>query len=211
MIIATLFVGIIDFSHSDDLIILGNGTAPIYVSSSDSGRFDFNNDGLADYYVKAHYVGNSNQQYKVDYKIQDACVDGNTFDTAKMKLGFTTRDNPDDRVWLVHDMHVWNLWFKSPKNDENNRIDLVYLPKGKTPVPYPSEDNGEDIIQGTKTHGSFTYDNSIRELGGQSGWEGSIFFNVPHGQYYLWTIHPAQGTVGCDTLAGLGIPITITE
>lgn len=195
----------------DDLVILGKGNSPIYVSNSDSGRFDFSNDGLADYYVKAHYTGNENQQYKVDYKIQDTCVDGNTFSTATMKIGFTTKSVPNERIWLTENMEVKNPWFNSPKNDKNRSIDLVMLPKGSSPTPYPSDGNGDDVIQGSEKQGSFIHKGSIRELDNQSGWEGSIFFNVPSGEYYLWTIHPAEGTVGCDTLAGLGIPIMINE
>ena len=206
-----LSFGMMEYSHGSNLTTLGNGSAPIYVSNNDNGRFDFSNDGLADYYVKAHYTGNQHQQYKVDYKIQDACVDGNTFDTATIKIGFTTLASHNDRIWLVDDIKVWNPWFKSKQNDDNGVIDLVYLPPATTPVPYPSDGNGQDVIQGTKKHGSFTHNDSISELDGQPGWEGTIFFKVPKGEYYLWTIHPADGSVGCETLAGLGIPIRITE
>ena len=38
--------------YAVDLIVLGKGHAPIYVSNTTSTRFDFDNDGTTDYYVK---------------------------------------------------------------------------------------------------------------------------------------------------------------
>jgi hypothetical protein len=194
---------------SADLIILGKGHAPIYVSDKDAGDFDFNNDGLIDYYVKAHFTGNSNQQYKVDYKIVDECVDGSTHEDAKMKLGFSSTDFfPRDRTWFT-DFDAWTPWFKAAKNDANKKIDLVSLPKGKLPIPFPT--SGDDVITSNTgdKKGSFTHKDSISELDDQAGWEGSIFFKGPPGEYRMWTIHPAGGISGCDTLAAFGIPIII--
>jgi len=197
----------VDYANSDDLIILGKGHSPIYVSNSDSGRFDFSNDNLTDYYVKAHYTGNENQMYKVDYKIQDECVDGDTFEEATMKLGFTKTD-----VWINDGIEAWTPWFKSAKShDDNGLINLVHLPPSTRPIPYPSGSNGDDVIQGitNKKQGSFTHKESITELDNQSGWDGTIFFTVPVGKYFLWTIHPATGVDGCDRLAAFRIPIII--
>lgn len=195
-----------NFVNGDDLIVIGKGHAPIYVSNSDTDRFDFSNDGQTDYYVKAHYTGNKNQMYKVDYKIQDECVDGNTFESAKMKLGFTDQNN----VWINDEIEAWTPWFKSAKSLDNNRkIDLIYLPPGAIPIPYTSIITGDDVIQGNSKIGSFTHKDSIKELDGQSGWEGSIFFNAPIGNYTMQTIHPATGIDGCDRLAALGIPIIV--
>ncbi|MEM4378273.1 MAG: hypothetical protein QXX85_04725 [Candidatus Nitrosotenuis sp.] len=190
-----------------DLIVLGNGHAPIYVSDKDADDFDFNNDGLIDYYVKAHYRGNSNQVYKVDYKMIDECVDGDTHEDAMLKLGFST-DEPlfFKRTWFT-DFDAWTPWFKAGSNDDNKRIDLVSLPHGALPIPFPS--SGDDVIQNNGKNGSFTHKNNITELDGQAGWEGSIFFRGPPGRYFMWTIHPATGISGCDTLAAFGIPIII--
>lgn len=203
-------------AHSDDLIVLGNGHAPMYVSNTDSGRFDFDLDGTTDYFVKAHYTGKTNQPLKIDYKIQDECVDlgpkdpsdvgGDTFDDAAMKIGLSTLS----RDWITEDANVWNPWFKAKDNDENKKIDLIFLP----PIsfsPFDDDTEGDDVIQGEKKHGSFQHSSSIKELDGQSGWKGTIFVNAPPGQYLLWTIHPAGGYGGCDGLSGLGIPIVITE
>ena len=206
--ISILLGATVNYANSDDLIILGKGHAPIYTSNSDSGRFDFSNDGLADYYVKAHYTGNENQMYKVDYKIQDECVDGDNFNDATMKLGFTKGN-----VWINQGIEAWTPWFKSAKSqDDNGIINLVYLSPGTSPSPYPSN-NGDDVIQGiaNKKQGSFTHKESIKELDNQAGWEGSILFHASAGKYSMWTIHPATGLGGCDTLAAFGIPIIIEE
>jgi len=217
-IIAVLFMGSLfgSLSYSDDLIVIGNGHAPMYLSNTDSGRFDFDHDGTTDYFVKAHYTGNSHQPLKIDYKLQDECVDlgpkdasdvgGDTFDDAALKVGLTTKS----RQWLVDDVIVWNPWFKSGNNDSNQEIDLVILP----PVsfsPFDDDTHGDDAIQGSKKHGSFQHFSSIKELDGQSGWSGSVFLNAPQGEYIFWTIHPGGGYGGCDGLTGLGIPITITK
>lgn len=198
-------------TSSADLIVRGNEHAPIYVSDTDSGRFDFSNDGLDDYYVKAHYTGNEKQMYKIDYKIQDECVDGATYDSATMKIGFTNLEiDFAKRIWIVENIDVWNPWFRSAQStDVNHSIDLVDLPDGVVSVPYPS--SGDDVIATDvkNNRGSFIHRNSISELDGQSGWEGSIFFSAPAGEYFLHTIHPAQGTSSCGGLASLGIPIEI--
>lgn len=202
--------------YSDELIILGKGHAPIYISNNNSSRFDFDNNNTTDYFVKAHYTGNSNQPLKIDYKIQDECVDlgpkdasdvgGDTFEDAAMKIGFSTTD----RTWIVDEATVWNPWFKNTNNDENKMIDLISLPSQSFPFFY-DDIHGDNVIQGTKKHSSFQHLFSIKELDEQSGWEGSIFLKAPPGDYVLWTIHPANGFGGCDGLSGRGIPISITE
>lgn len=207
-------------SYSDDLIILGNGHAPIYMSNSDSGRYDLNFDGNADYFVKAHYTGNSHQKLKIDYKIQDECVDlgpkdapdvgGDTFDDAAMKIAFSTIP-PLTRDWTIEDVTVTNSWFNSKKNDDNKQIDLALFPDKFVPSVFPAPENGDNAIQGDAKKSSFKHLDSISELGGQSGWVGSIFVNGPVGEYALWTIHPSGGFGGCDSLSGFGIPIIITD
>ncbi len=194
---------------SADIIILGNGHAPIYVSDKDTGDFDLNNDGLIDYYVRAHFIGNSKQQYKVDYKMIDECVDGNTYDVAKLKIAFSnTAISHLDRVWYTN-FEVWNPWFKAADNDANKVIDIASIPDHSDPVVFPT--SGDDIITKTtdQKKGSFTHNENVPELDGQSGWEGSVFFKGPTGKYRMWTIHPGDGFSGCDTLTGFAIPIII--
>jgi len=207
--------------YADDLIVLGNGHAPFYISNHDEGRFDFSNDLKADYHVKAHYIGNSHQQLKIDYKLQDLCVEegswdvenpgGDTFDDALLKFALSNNVQSDpQRIWLTEDITLWNPWFKSKKHDDNKMIDLSTFPTWKQ-RPFPGDGNGDDAIQSLGKSGSFKHSNSINELDDQSGWEGSIFLTAPPGNYILWTIHPSGGQDGCDRLGGLGIPIIITE
>lgn len=215
-----LSIALFSTSYSDDLIILGNGHAPIYMSNSDSGRYDLNFDGNADYFVKAHYTGNLHQKLKIDYKIQDECVDlgskdapdigGDTFDDVAMKIAFSTIPT-STRDWTIEDVTITNSWFNSKKNDDNKKIDLALFPDKFVPSNLPAPENGDNAIQGDLEKSSFKHIDSISELGGQSGWVGSIFVNGPVGEYALWTIHPSGGFGGCDSLSGFGIPIIITN
>ena len=221
-LVAGILLGSLVYSvgYSEDLIVLGNGHAPIFMSNSDSGRFDLNFDGNADYYVKAHYTGNSHQKLKVDYKIQDECVDlgpkdasdigGDTFNDVAIKIGFSTIP-PLTRDWTIDDVTISNSWFNSKKNDNNKQIDLALFPNKFVPSGLPAIENGDNAIQGDGKKGSFKHLDSISELGGQSGWTGTIFVNAPEGEYALWTLHPSGGFGGCDGLSGFGIPIIITS
>ena len=221
-IITGIILGSLVFSvgYSDNLIVLGNGHAPIYMSNSDSGRFDLDYDGNADYYVKAHYTGNSHQKLKVDYKIQDECVDlglkdasdvgGDTFNDVAMKIGFSTIP-ASARDWTIEDVTITNSWFNSKMNDNNKQIDLALFPNNFVPSSLSATENGDNAIQGNDKKGSFKHLDSISELGGQSGWTGTIFVNAPEGEYALWTLHPSGGYGGCDGLSGFGIPIIITN
>jgi len=199
--IAAIILSSLVFSigYSDNLIVLGNGHAPIYMSNSDSGRFDLDNDGNADYYVKAHYTGNSHQKLKVDYKIQDECVDLGPKDASDM--GGDTFD----------DVTITNSWFNSKKNDENKLINLAVFPDNFVPSNLPASENGDNVIQSNGKTSSFKHLDSISELGDQSGWVGTIFVNAPEGEYALWTLHPSGGYGGCDGLSGFGIPIIIAD
>ena len=210
-IIGLFLVGTISTSNADELIILGKGHTKIYVSNGTSDRFDFNNDGLTDYYVKAHYTGTTNQVYKVDIKMTDECVDGSTYADAKMKIGFTNLRPP--YTWYTG-WNVWTSWFKSERSgDLNKQIDLVdvFNPPLNVPVPFPI--TGDDVIQtrSNDKNGSFSHKTIIAELDNQPGWEDSVFFKAPSGNYLMWTILQADGSEGCETLAGIGIPIFVQQ
>ena len=204
---------VIIFGGTDAHASNGKGNSPILILNSDTNWVDFNWDGLSDYYVKAHYTGKTNKVYKIDVKFIDQCVDGSTHDDAVLKIGFTNKElYYSDRYWISDGIKAWTQWFKSNKDsDRNNTIDLVVLPHGTLPLPFPS--SGEDVIvkNQNEKNGSFSYRKNITQLDGQSGWVGSIYFKAPAGEYYFWTIHPAQGTGGCDILAAVGIPIIINE
>ena len=104
-------------------------------------------------------------------------------------------------------MVVWNDWFKKKNNDANQMVDLIYSPVRS--LPHLEDLDGDDVIQGGKKKSSFEHSASISQLGGQSGWVGSLYFNAPSGDYLLWTVHPAGGIDECDRLTALGVPITI--
>ncbi|MCV0401655.1 MAG: hypothetical protein K5777_06735 [Nitrosopumilus sp.] len=207
--------------NADDLVVLGNGHAPFYVSNNDEGRFDFSNDLKADYYVKAHYIGNTNQQLKIDYILQDECVDlgakdasdigGDTYQDAALKFALSNISSTPARTWLDENISISNPWFKSKKHDDNQMIDLALFPNGTGARPFPLDGNGDDAIQGLGKQGSFKHFDSLEELDGQSGWKGSVFLNAPPGDYLLWTVHPAGGIDECDRLSGFAIPIFIVE
>ena len=201
------------FVTSEAMASNGKDNSPIIIINSNSDWVDFNWDGLSDYYMKAHYTGKANKLYKVDLKFIDQCVDGSTHDEAVLKIGFTNQAfYYYDRFWISDGIEAWTPWFHSNKGtDQNNKIDLVVLPHGKNPIPFPA--SGEDVIvkNQNENNGSFSHKNSIKQLDGQSGWEGTIHFNAPSGEYFFWAIHPAQGTSGCDIIAAVGIPIIIKD
>ena len=221
-LLAGIILGSLVYSvgYSDDLIVIGNGNGPIYTSNTDSGRFDYDGDEKTDYYVKAHYTGNSHQKLKIDYKIQDECVDlgpkdasdvgGDTFDDVSMKIAFSTIPI-FTRDWTIEDVKITNSWFNSKKNDENKQIDLAIFPDNFILSAPPASENGDNVIQGNGKKNSFKHLDSISELDGQSGWVGSLFVNGPAGEYFLWTLHPSGGYGGCDGLTGFAIPIIITD
>ena len=193
------------------IAFMGEGVDVIEI---DSASLDYSNDGVTDYYVQLEYTGDAKKPTIIGYKIQDECVDlgpkdpsdvgGDTFDDAAMKMGVSTITKSE---WLIDDMVVWNDWFKKKNNDDNKMVDLVYSPVRK--LPYLEELGGDNVIQEGKKKSSFDHSASISKLGGQSGWEGFMYFNAPPGEYLLWTVHPSGGIDECDRLTALGIPITI--
>lgn len=175
---------------------------------------DLNNDGLFDYYAVVTQTGDSKKPIKIDYKIQDECVDlgprdpddvgGDTYDDVAMMMGVST---PDRNTWLIDDMIVWNDWFKKKNNDENQMVDLVYSPVRK--MPKIQFLDGDLVIQDDKKKPSFEHLETISELGGQSGWMGEVYFDAPSGDYIVWNILPAGGSYGCDLLATAGVHVAV--
>lgn len=211
VILATLSIAILPNSYGDgDLTIPGKGHSKIYVSNSSAPDLDFDGDGLADFYVKAHFTGNSEKMYQIDYEITDACVHGSTLGQAEMKVGITNMTSP--YTWYSQGFHVWNPWFKSGQNpDPDKQIEVVIITNQGLNLPSTFPVSGDNVIQkgADDKSGSFEHDSSIKELDGQAGWEGSIFFTAPTGSYLFWSIFPAQGTQGCDRISGIGIPIIV--
>ena len=103
-------------------------------------------------------------------------------------------------------LQIWNKWFKT--YDSDKQADLALFPTWR-PSPFPGDGNGDDLIQIVEQSGSFTYSESVAELGGQPGWEGSVFLNAPAGDYIVWSIHPSGGIDACDRLTAYGIGISV--
>lgn len=192
------------------IAFMGDG---VDVVDADSASLDFSNDLITDYYVELNYSGDSKKPAKISYKIQDECVDlgpkdpsdvgGDTYDDAAMKIGVSTVS----REWLTDGMLVWNDWFEKKNNDGNRLVDLVFSPVRS--LPHFEDLGGDNVIQGGKKKNSFEHAESVPQLGGQSGWEGFVYFDASPGDYLFWTVHPAGGIDGCDRLAALGILVTI--
>ncbi|MGQ0376287.1 MAG: hypothetical protein ACT4OW_02125 [Nitrososphaerota archaeon] len=191
---------------------LGNEHSRVFITDSDGGATDFNFDGKADLFVRAHNIGNEKQLYKIDYTLQDSCVQGTTYDSARMKIGFTNLDyDYTKRFWLSQGIEAWNPWFKSKSSiDENKIIDLATNFPWGLPLPF-STSNGDDVIvkNPDQIKGSFMHQDKVSELDGQSGWSGSVFFRAHTGEYLVWAILPSGGNIGCSGLAGIGIPVII--
>lgn len=189
--------------------------APVEIASEHNKIFyDFDDDGLNDYYFKIQRTGSSDRQFMADIKIRDTCVDGINHEEAKMKLGFTNLEfDYTKREWLTEEFYVSNNWFESNHStDLNHKIDLVELPNGSVATPFP--ESGDDLIQKSlnSNDASFKHKNNVRELDGQAGWEGSIYFNGPEGEYFIWSIFPAEGSPNgeeCDIVAALGVGINV--
>ncbi|TRZ79536.1 MAG: hypothetical protein D4R90_03735 [Nitrosopumilales archaeon] len=183
-----------------------------FKAKKETATFDANYDGLNDFYAKGYFNNTDNKVFHIDYKIQDCLPHGSTFANAKMKVGFSNPDAP--YAWYSNGFKAWNSWFKSVHNpDPDKQIELVVINDGAGNFPsagFPS--SGDNIFQKSinMNTGSFTYYSKIKELGGQSGWEGSISFTAPLGSYLFWTIFPATGYgESCDHIAGLGIPVNV--
>lgn len=201
--------------NSDGTEIENHDHTKYFKTKKENATFDANNDGLNDFYVKGYFNNTSNKVFRLDYKIQDCLPHGSTFADAKMKVGFSNLVFP--YTWYSNGFKAWNSWFQSAKNpDPDKQIELVIINNGFGNSParaFPS--SGDNVIQKTlnANSGSFKHSSNIKELGGQSGWEGSILFTAQPGTYLFWTIYPAGGseTDLCDQIAGIGITINVSE
>jgi hypothetical protein len=168
-------------------------------------------DGVIDVDIVIKKPKNPKNPIKVTYRISDSCVHGSTHDTAAFKLGFSDQALAPERIWFTEGFDVWNKWFLSKKSsDPNHMIDLIDLPDGRVPVPFPA--SGDDVIQKNPNNknGSFVHKSKIKILEGQAGWKGTVFFTGPQGDYFFWTIFPAEGLEApCDTISAFGIDLTL--
>ena len=197
---------------SDDFEEHSKGHHKFGISKKETATLDTNSDGLTDFYAKGSFNGTSHHAFRVNYKIQDCLAHGSTFSDATMKLGFTNANYPS-YTWYTVGFKAWNNWFQSAKNpDPSKQITLISEGTTGTPgLPFPTSGNNvfQQSLNGNS--GSFTHSNSVKELGGQSGWEGTILFTAPPGSYLIWTVFPAHGGPGCDAYAGLGLTINVSD
>jgi len=137
-----------------------------------------------------------------------------------MKLGFTTFDPVSLRDWLPDEFIVKNKFFSSKKSsDPNKKIDLVDLSTGAVPIPFPEEDlngdpNGDDLIQQDGKKKSFKHKSELKKIDKQSGWKGKFTFTGPPGDYFMFLIFPAEGTIVepfCDNIAAIGFHIQVPQ
>jgi hypothetical protein len=217
--LASILVGInIAYGADEDFEVDHKDHMKFFKSKKDTASLDVNNDGLTDFYAKGYFNKTTDKVFHVDFKIQDCLTHGSTYSDARTKIGFTSIDFPF--IWHTNDFKAWNSWFTSKKNpDLDKQIDLVTITNpidiaiGNVPIHFPTR--GDNVIQQSLNDksSSFQHFNKIKQLDGQSGWEGSISFTAPVGNYYFWTVFPAGGDPnqdqGCDTTAGIQIPITV--
>jgi len=166
-------------------------------------------DGIADVYLKFEHPKKSNKAIKVDIKIKDTCVNGITHDDAAMKIAFIDFTHIHNNRLTDEGFEVTNKWFK--KNDEDKQIDRVTNFDG---FVFPS--TGDDMIQknldGNKS--SFNYNEfGIDEIGGQTGWEGSIEIKGIPGEYRIVLFVPPGSPPGeiddCMFTYAVSAPLTI--
>jgi len=178
-----------------------------------TGDFSQPPDGIADIYLKIKNPKKSDKAIKVDIKIKNTCVNGITHNDAAMKLAFNEPGKVSNEGLVDEGFDVTNKWFK--KNDENKQIDrVIEIPGDKSELP----PTGEDMIQKNQDgkKGSFNYNEiGIEEIGGQSGWEGSIEIKGEPGEYQMVLFLPTgpfpEELDDCMfTAQARGIPIVIS-
>ncbi|WP_299290743.1 hypothetical protein [Nitrosopumilus sp.] len=172
---------------------------------------DNDDDELQDIYIKILKPKKQGNPYKVELKITQECVKGNTYDLAGMKIGFSTQERFSD-VSFHEEFHMTNDWFLT--NDPDQEIDPVIIEERKTWWGgYP--DTGDDFIQTNEVTGesSFTLNpEPLSILDNQMGWEGDFEFTGPPGDYYMAFWMP--DTIGgseflCNFLGSFPIPTTV--
>lgn len=172
---------------------------------------DLSGDDIDDIYLKIKNPEKSNKAIKLDLKIKDSCVNGVIHDEAIMKMAFM-----GPGVYITNErltdegFDVTNNWFK--KNDENKQIDRFT----EIITFFSLPPTGDDLIQKNPedNKGSFDYnEKGIKEIGGQTGWEGTIEIRGNTGDYELLLFFPVTSPSSegddCNTYSAISVPFTI--
>ncbi|MCV0392436.1 MAG: hypothetical protein K5790_03960 [Nitrosopumilus sp.] len=173
------------------------------------GSVDLNYDKIDDVYIKIVDSGKKDKPIKMDIKIRDACVNGDIPEDAAMKMAFM-----GPGMYVVNErltdegFHVTNEWFK--ENDDDKQIDRFT----EIVTFFSLPPTGDDMIQGTISDGSFDHnDSGIKEIEGQTGWEGSIEIKGYPGQYEMVLFFPLTSPTNegddCNIISAISIPFEI--
>jgi len=184
------------------------------MKTKDTIELDGNLDGKIDYFYTIKYDGKKSPNYELQIKAADGCVGGSTFDDARMKIGFSNRFTSQQNLeWVLEGFDVWTDKKSAKKQLLDETISLIDLPNKVNLKFFPS--SGDDVIFAAEKikKSVFKHENKVKKLDKQSGWKGSIFFDIPEGEYVVWTAQPAFDTDPygdiCGGFAGLGIHLPL--
>lgn len=205
-----------DGKHDYEIVDKKGKKMKMKMKIKDTLELDRNFDGKIDYFYTIKYDEKKSFNYELKIKVADGCVGGSTYDDARMKIGFTNQFTSQQNLeWFTEDFDVWTDKKSAKKQKHNKTIELVDLPNKVNLKLFPS--SGDDIISAAEKikKSAFKHDNKIKKLDKQSGWKGSIFFNIPDGQYTVWTAQPAFDTDPngdiCGGLSGIGISLPLSQ
>ena len=185
------------------------------MKSKETVEIDGNNDNLTDYFYKIKYNSKKSPNYELEINIADRCIGGSSYDDARMKIGFSNQfTNQQNLTWFTDGFDVWTDKKSAKKLNQSQTIDLVDLPDKVNLRLFPT--TGDDIITADEKikKSDFKFSQKNKNLDKQSGWKGKVFFNVPEGEYIVWTAQPAfdvdpLGNI-CGGFTGIGIRLPLS-
>ena len=205
-----------DGKYDYEIVDKKGKTMKMKMKTKNTIELDRNWDGKVDYSYTLKYNAKKSPNYELQINAADGCVGGSTYDDARMKIGFTNQFTSQQNLeWFTEDFDVWTDKKSAKKQKQDNTIGLIDLPDNVNLKFFPS--SGYDLISAAEKVKKpvFKHDNKIKKLDTQSGWKGSVFFNIPDGNYIVWTAQPAFDTdpLGdiCGGLSGIGISLPLSQ
>lgn len=181
------------------------------------GTLDMNFDGSPDVYLKIVDPNKKNKPKEIEFKITGECVNGVTYDDARMKIGVSVpKPGPGQFAleFFDEEVHATNKWFK--ENDPNEKIDPVIISTISEYFSFP--DSGDDLIQKNpeKEEGSVNFTlESISEIGNQNGWIGKFTLDAEPGDYamHFWfpLTEPTIEGDSCNFVSSFSVPTTFED